>query len=121
MMDVEQKIEMIAILQQSDMEKPVVVDVKRHNHLPLFCFNVGNVFYLESEGLAVIDSLLWVALFVQSDACEQGGVCCDGSLNCCLECFFIQTTVEYKEIRQIITNLTLMSNTFGIDAILHFS
>ena len=58
------------IFQQSDMEKPIVVDIKWYNQMLLFCFYINYLFYLQVKRFAVVDGLHRVTQLVQFDTSE---------------------------------------------------
>ena len=70
MKNVDEKVEMLGIFEQSDAEKPVVINIERLNHPLFFRFDISDMLYFQTESLAVIDGLHGVALLVQFDACE---------------------------------------------------
>ena len=82
------------VLQETNAEQPVIIDVKRYHHRLLFFFDISDVLNLQAESLAIIDALHRFALFVQFDACKQRRMCCHNRLYRCFELFFIQTAIK---------------------------
>ena len=121
MMNILEIIEMLFVAQQTDAEQTVAYDVERLDHRLLGSLDVIDMFYLQREGLRVVDGLHRVALLRQFDAREQGGVGCHHGLDSLAEPLFVETAVEDIETRYVIARLSPVVNTFHVEAILGFS
>ena len=97
MVDVEEEIEMLSILEQTDMEQSVLVDVERHDQrlsIERRLFNSQfSILNFQFECLCIVDSLQWVALLIQLNAGEQRWVCGYCKFNGFPEFFLLQCAV----------------------------
>jgi hypothetical protein len=108
------------VFQQTDAEEAVGVEVEGLNECGLYGFHVeGFVFDGERECLTGVYLLHRLALSVQTDAGEQGGVGCNGSFNGCREFCLVQAAIEQKEVRKVVMGLSGVLDARHVDAILH--
>ena len=106
MMRIDEEVEVLGVLHQSDAEQPVVIDVERCYQSLLLRLDVGDVLHLQRKGLTIVDGLHGFTLRIQCDACEQRGMSSHGLLYRCLELGFVHTAVEDIQERQVVVNLS---------------
>ena len=70
MMRIDEEVEMLAVLHQSDAEQSVVIDIERRYQPLLLRLYIGDMLHLQRESLAIINALYRFALLVQCNACE---------------------------------------------------
>ena len=125
MVDVEEEVEMLSILQQTDMEQPILVDVERHDErlpverAPIFNFQCS-IFNVQCKRLRIVNGLQGVTLLVQFYTGKQRRMRCHSGLNGLLQLLLLERAVEHIEIRKIIARLSLMSDTLYIETVLYF-
>ena len=70
MMRIDEEVEVLAVLHQSDAEQPVVIDIERCYQPLLLRLYIGDMLHFQRESLAIINTLYRFALFVQCNTCE---------------------------------------------------
>ena len=118
MVDIKKEVEMLAVLQQSDAEETVIIDVKRHPHPLLFLFNVGDMLHNQGECLAIVNALYRVSLPVQLNTGKQRGMCGNNNLCRRFKFFFIQTAVKRIQKGYVVTGFSRVLNALHINAVL---
>ena len=72
---------MLRILEQTDMEQTVLINIERHDHLLLLSLDVVDMFDVQSKRLGIVDGLQGIALLIQLYTGEERGMGSDCRLN----------------------------------------
>ena len=93
MMIVYEQIIMLLVLQKTDVEQAVAVDIERYDQRGFHGLDGGDIFDGNGKTIARSDGLNGFAVVVQFDAREQRGMGSDSRLNGTTQAVAVETTV----------------------------
>ena len=124
MMDIEEEVEVFAVLEQTDVEQTVFVDVERLDERPPIKRSLLHVhrslFRTQCERLRIVNCLQGITLLIQLYPREECRMRCHSRFDGLSQALLLQRAVKHIQIRQIITSLSLVGNTLHIETILNF-
>ena len=79
MVNVEEEVEMLRILEQTDMEQPVLINIERHDERltierPSILNVQCSIFNVQRKRLRIVNGLQGITLLIQLDTGEERGM-----------------------------------------------